>query len=390
MSIPFRSLSPLHILLPTFPSSPSLSSLASLHLISYPKISGELTNSPIYSHISHMISPPLSPISSSSPDVHLSEVKGFKIAHFNVRSLWPKIHSLNLWLTDHNLDVVTLSESWLTRNIMDSLLDFPNYEVIRADRTTGSRGGGLVTLLNKSKGIVCNPSKFANLAVMDRNAEIQVFQLKPRNIKKMIILNCYRPPSGNTDTFLDHLHSILDQIEKLDEFEIYICGDMNIDYNLTNSPGFKKLKHLETKYNLSQIIKSPTRCTATTNSILDLIFTNSSCIAFASPIEVNISDHEPVVAVRKSARFKLPKVNFTCRSYHNYSREAFQRDLTEHDWSDFFDNEDVNQLWDEMEQTILASADTHCPYKSYHECAVLAPWLSQDLLELLKDRDRLY
>lgn len=270
------------------------------------------------------------------PNVHLSEVKGFKIAHFNVRSLWPKIDSLNLWLSDQNLqDILTISESWLSCNTPRNLLDFPNFEVIRTDRPAGSRGGGLVTLLNKSKGIVCDPSKYADCFVMNKNAEIQVLQLKPRNIKKMIVLNCYHPPSGNTDSFLGHLYSILDGIDKLDEFEIYICGDMNMDYNLSNSPGFKKLKNLEIKYNLTQIINSPTRCTASTNSILDLIFTNSSCISYASPIEVNISDHEPVVAVRKSVRQKLPKVSFTCRSYHNYSREAFQRELDEYDWSNW-------------------------------------------------------
>lgn len=47
-------------------------------------------------------------------------------------------------------------------------------------------------------------------------------------------------------------------------------------------------------------------------------------------------------------------------------------------------------MWDEMEKVILDIADIHCPYKSYHERAALSPWLSQDLLELIKDRDRLY
>lgn len=143
----------------------------------------------------------------------------------------------------------------------------------------------------------------------------------------MIVVNCYRPPSGSIESFLHHLHSILDGINKLDEFEIFICGDMNINYSQSNSPGLKKLKNLESKYNLSQIISRPTRCTARCNSILDLIFTNSLNISYASPVEVNISDHEPVVAIRKSVRKKLPKFSFTCHSFHNYSKPDFQMDL---------------------------------------------------------------
>lgn len=259
----------------------------------------------------------------------------------------------------------------------------------RLDRPSGSRGGGLVTLLNKNKGIVCNPDKLSHLHVMNKNAEIQVFQLKPRNIKKMIILNCYRPPSGNIDSFLGHICNILDRIEKLDEFEVYICGDMNIDYSQRTSPGCKKLKNLETKYNLSQTISAPTRCTASCNSILDLIFTNSANILLTSPIKSNISDHEPVIAVRKSVRQILPRVNFTCRSYHSYSSEAFQADLDDYYWSLFYNSSDVDGMWDEMEKVILDVA-IHCPYRTFTERVALAPWLSQDLLEMIKDRDHLY
>lgn len=269
---------------------------------------------------------------SHSPSRHLQETKGFKLAHFNVRSLWPKIDSFKIWLSDLDLDVITISESWLNNLTPNNLLDLPDYEVIRSDRPSGSRGGGLITLLNKNKGIICDPTKLEKSFVMNKHAEIQAFQLKPGNIKKMAILNCYRPPSGNIDCFLGHLQSVLDQIDKLNEYELYICGDMNIDYGATNSPGFKKLKNLEAKYGLSQLIQSPTRCTATSNSILDLIFTTSNNICSASPMEVNLSDHEPVIVIRKSIKLKHPKVSFTCRSFHNYSRENFQSDLDNYDW----------------------------------------------------------
>lgn len=316
--------------------------------------------------------------------------KGLKIAHFNVRSFLPKVDSIKLWLLGQDLDVATFSESWLNSSIQTSLLALDSYDVIRLDRSTGHRGGGLLTLINKNKKIICDPLKLTHLNISNKNAEIQVLQIKPGHIKKMVILNCYRPPSGNIDAFMDHIYNILDQINKLNEYKIYVCGDFNIDYGQPNLPGFKKLKAFQSKYGLMQLINCPTRVTASTNSILDLIFTNCKAIKQAAPQEINISDHEPVIAVRKSTRIKHPRVSFTCRSFTNYVKEEFQLDLESHDWSKFYEQEDVNIMWAEMERIILHFANLHCPYKVYNDRVELAPWLSQDLLELIKDRDRLY
>lgn len=90
----------------------------------------------------------------------------------------------------------------------------------------------------------------------------------------------------------------------MDKFELYICDDLNIDYSQVNIPAFKKLKSLEVKYNLTQLIERPTRYIASSKTILDLIFTNSNYIASAAPHKVNISDHEPVIAIRKLIRVK--------------------------------------------------------------------------------------
>lgn len=43
-----------------------------------------------------------------------------------------------------------------------------------------------------------------------------------------------------------------------------------------------------------------------------------------------------------------------------------------------------------MQQTIIATADKHCPYKKYQHKKELPPWLTQDILDLIHDRDRQY
>lgn len=262
----------------------------------------------------------------------LSNCKGIKLAHFNIRSLLPKIDSFKLWLEEHDFDVVTLSETWLTKDISSTHLDlYDDYEIFRLDRLTNSRGGGLLTLVKKSKKTIFDADKYKSLCISNRNAEIQVSGLKLGHVKKMIVVNCYRPPSGKIENFIDSIQSTLDSIPHLNEFEVYICGDLNIPYNLSSSPGYKKLRTFEMKYNLTQMITCPTRCTANTESILDLIFTNSSCIVSSGSLEVNISDHQPSYVIRKHERVRHPLVNFTCRSFHGYVKEDFQSDLSNND-----------------------------------------------------------
>ena len=52
---------------------------------------------------------------SSTPDTfeELGKCKGFKLVHLNVRSLPKKIDQLRVLLAGTQLDVVTLSETWL-------------------------------------------------------------------------------------------------------------------------------------------------------------------------------------------------------------------------------------------------------------------------------------
>lgn len=168
----------------------------------------------------------------------------------------------------------------------------------------------------------------------------------------MMIINSYRPPAGKIDQLCDHLYEILDSINCVHEYELYLCGDMNIPYNLKSSAGYKKLTTLERKYNLTQYIKTPTRCTAQSRNILDLVFMNSTCIATAGSLEVNISDHEPVFVIRKHQRYKPPTVSFSCRTFKNYENETFKIDLISNDWTNFYTQTDVNVLWNELENVV--------------------------------------
>lgn len=173
----------------------------------------------------------------------------------------------------------------------------------------------------------------------------------------MISANCYRPPSGTINECFNQIENSLDAIDKIDEYEEYINGDFNIAYNMENTSEFKRLKQFERKYDLTQFINTPTRCTAKTRNVLDLMMTNSKIILDSGSEEINISDHQPVWTIRKKLPTKQNYVDFKCRCFTNFNKQTYQNELISQDWTDYYTMNCPNKLLAEMENRIIKIAD---------------------------------
>lgn len=220
--------------------------------------------------------------------------------------------------------------------------------------------------------------------------EFQIIEVKIGHVKKSILINCYRPPSGNISECFTQLENAFDKIIKLEEYELYLNGDFNIAYNQTNTNEFRKLKQFERKYNLTQLINTPTRCTASTRNILDLMLTTSNSILASGSEDLNISDHQPVWLIRKKQMTKTPLTTFSSRCYTNFDKQEYQSELVARNWNEYYSEICPNKLWAELETAITNLADKHCPYKTYKQRLELPPWLTHDLLDLIHIRDKCY
>ena len=76
---------------------------------------------------------------------NLPTIRGFKISHLNVRSITHEMDSILLLLKDNNLDVLTVSETWLSPKVTDAEITIPGYSIVRKDRN--SRGGGVAIFI---------------------------------------------------------------------------------------------------------------------------------------------------------------------------------------------------------------------------------------------------
>ena len=65
------------------------------------------------------------------------------IAHLNIRSVRNKIETLQIHMKQEQIDILTLSETWLDPRDADTNYLIDNYSLIRYDRAWGARPSNL-------------------------------------------------------------------------------------------------------------------------------------------------------------------------------------------------------------------------------------------------------
>ncbi len=97
--------------------------------------------------------------------------------------------------------------------------------------------------------------------------------------------------------------------------QILVLGDLNCNM-LENGQERRALTNFSTELNLTQIIKTPTRITATSQTLIDVILVSSTALVIESDvINTSISDHLPVYVLLKLKAPKMPACYITTRSY---------------------------------------------------------------------------
>ena len=185
-------------------------------------------------------------------------VKGLNLAHLNIRSLWNKFDVVKQTILNSGLNFISFSESWLNSYITDNLIEIVGY-VCMHDRTwlennTVKKSGGICCYVRNN--ICVSHAKFIDSNVSSKDIEVFWVSLIIPNCKKIIIGNVYRPPQGNVKSFCDTLDAKLECIKSNqgNNYEIFILGDFNINYNVTNSQDTKQLKDASTLIYKSMIL----------------------------------------------------------------------------------------------------------------------------------------
>lgn len=185
------------------------------------------------------------------------------IVHQNIRGLNSKLEELNLFLENHNITLLCITEHWLQDYQL--MFNFNNHNVISCfARKSAIHGGSLIIVNNHVK------SKERRDIVQlssERNVEVSCVELQ-----HFIVICIYRPPSGDFNIFEQVVEDVLNIISKSNK-EIVVCGDFNVNL-LEPSVLSSRLLNLFKCFNLGNLFLEATRITASSATCLDNIFSS--------------------------------------------------------------------------------------------------------------------
>ena len=144
----------------------------------------------------------------SVSDVNQSDLV---VMQLNVRGVSSKRSQLidllenSVW--DKHVDIVLLSETWLTE--YSPPLGISGYEVYRQDRTY-KKGGGVAILI--STKLRCTERHDLSSKLVE--TECVTLDIKLKSGENCIISSMYRPPNSDTSTFLASYNSLVCAMKK--------------------------------------------------------------------------------------------------------------------------------------------------------------------------------
>ena len=179
---------------------------------------------------------------------------------FNAKSLLPKLDELRAVCYNHSYDIICVTETWLSSDILDHELYLPRYSIMHRDR---SRHGGGVAIY------ISNSLPFNTLQTLNPQIELLFVELSINN-HPFTVGVFYRPPDANDDCLLN-LYDCIRSVSWNNRSKMILCGDFNIDVSsdpsLTSSPSPNYLlTQLSLDFGLSQVVSEPTRITNSTAS----------------------------------------------------------------------------------------------------------------------------
>ena len=200
--------------------------------------------------------------------------KGITIGFLNIRSLNKKLEEVVHILSEGDLEILCIGETWLNGSVLDHMMAINGYNIHRWDRNSNSgkaTGGGLLVYYKNH----LNLSVVLDLSMCTPNIETMWVKLSLKQAWPQYIGVVYRPPDGDPDTALNILNDQLLTIRNLGNGDQIVIGDINIDWAKKRESKTKKLSDFYKTNGLVNLIKGVTCHHNDSESCLDHISVKS-------------------------------------------------------------------------------------------------------------------
>ena len=315
-----------------------------------------------------------------------TNTKGMKVLHQNIRGLHQNLSNLAQIFESGNIDIFTLSETHVVQDSymdVDDLYTIPGYTFVKRNRATGKGGGVAIYISNK---LMFNRRE----DLEHEDIESIWVEIVLKKAKNLLIGTMYRPPDSSLyhdKNFDTKFESILGKINDT-KLETILLGDLNMNYLVKSD--HKSSKEIADEYHFEQVIKTPTRITKDSSTLIDVILTNKpAAISRYGVIPLSLSDHDCVGCVRKLNHERFNPRTITCRDYRKYNPQDLCNDLNNKDWSSVYDSTCPNSAWTKMKEILTNTFTSHVPSITKRVKGRYCPWLTEEIKQHLNERDKL-
>jgi exonuclease III len=302
-----------------------------------------------------------------------------RIGFLNARSVKNKTTIINDHVTEKDLDVLALNETWLAAEdgLASAGITPPGYCLHQVPRKHGRSGyGGIAVLCKRSLDVkITVPEQCKSFECMEA-----LFTCDGTCVRLIVI---YRPPPSkkNNLTVKDFMTDFSTYLEThvITTGKLVILGDFNFHMDKCDDTVVRNFKELLYSSNLHQHIDKLTHRSGHT---LDLLITRTDENILASwdvdPPDI-ISDHSAVTCqLLMYKTTESHKRQVTRRNYNKIDRNKFREDILKSCL--YCDEQDLSLdcLVELYNKTILALLDLHAPAKTKDvKLHKEAPWYTE-------------
>ena len=320
------------------------------------------------------------------------------VLSLNFRSIMNKEEELEYICSKYNPDIICITETWMDESVAQAYLP-AGYKVIRKDRSKqfkqkyGRKKGGGIAIYYKSELKVEKKTYLT-----DEVEEILWVQVKTK--ESFMLGTVYRNEYTDILSETDGESKLEENVRKAQEIShrIIINGDFNIDTSDTTNCETEALTNLYNTYNLTQLIKKPTRTDKKSGraTVIDHIWANEELqLIEKTGTFLGVSDHFGTYMVMNMQKPPPQKEKITYRCYKNYSIEAYNEDLKVNLQNSLVEEhiiaKNVNAATEELIKVMQQTADVHAPIKETEIGVRKKPvtWFTAQLEEMITVRNNL-
>ena len=195
------------------------------------------------------------------------------LCHVNIRSARKNLGAFENYLNilKHEFTVKALTETWLNDNDCD-LYGLSGYKVIGRHRVNRT-GGGVAVCIQDHVSFRERPD-LSSSAEDFETVFIEIEHGNQQNPRNVLIGVIYRPPNQDILLFNEKINNIMNDV-RMENKICFLLGDYNINIlNYASHVHTAQFVDMMSSSGFLPLITRPTRVTATSDTLIDNIFTN--------------------------------------------------------------------------------------------------------------------